>query len=327
MAFVKKIKTEMAESFKPASVFVCRYLYTVSVVFLLFCLALLVGLGYLLYQNSALLQANDALYAERQILQNAYYQEHSTLEETRHELLGYKENLRTTQEQRDFLAKNLEQEKEKVATKEEEVGKLSTTIEKLTTLDPELLQKYSKVFFLSENYVPQQLFPVPDKYKYYEERDVSVLTQVWPYLQGLLLRAEREGITLYILSGYRSFDRQANLKSKYKVIYGSGTANQFSADQGYSEHQLGTTLDFITTGLGGQLYGFDKTEAYEFMKKYAHEYGFTLSYPEKNGYYIFEPWHWRFVGIKLATYLHEQGKNFHDLSQRELDKYLLTIFD
>jgi D-alanyl-D-alanine carboxypeptidase len=83
----------------------------------------------------------------------------------------------------------------------------------------------------------------------------------------------------------------------------------------------------ITTGLGGMLDGFDKTSAYQWMLNNAYKYGFILSYPKNNGYYVFEPWHWRFVGIKLATDLHSQGKNFYDLDQRTIDGYLVSVFD
>ena len=53
-------------------------------------------------------------------------------------------------------------------------------------------------------------------------------------------RLKKDGVDLLIISGFRSFNEQSNLKDNYKVVYGTG-ANKFSADQGYSEHQLGTT--------------------------------------------------------------------------------------
>src|SRR3970282_1720772 len=128
------------------------------------------------------------------------------------------------------------------------------------------------------------------------------------------------------LSGYRSFGTQASLKSQYSVTYGSNS-NSFSADQGYSEHQLGTTVDFTTKKTGETLTGFDKTPAYEWLLKNAYLFGFIFSYPKANFYYIFEPWHWRFVGVYLATYLHEQNKNFYDMPKRDIDQYLIKIFD
>ena len=317
---MKKILIKKIADFAWKDFFNKNWLYLLTILTLL---STGVGIGFITYQNNVLFQENSAVRYEKNMFSLAYTRTNISLKETQKELYKYKKDLEITEVQKKVLAENLGQEKEKVADQEKKID----TLEKLTTIDPELLKKYSKIFFLSENYVPKQLFPVPDQYKYYEERDLDIDMQVWPYLQGLLLRAQRENIALYILSGYRSFGTQSKLKSRYSVTYGAGTANQFSADQGYSEHQLGTTVDFITTGIGGQLYDFNKTNAYKWLEENAHEYGFTLSYPEKNGYYIFEPWHWRFVGIKLATNLYKQKKNFHDLSQREIDKYLLYIFD
>ena len=213
---------------------------------------------------------------------------------------------------------------------EEAVGEISSTVDildKLSKTDPELLQKYSKVYFLNEHYVPERLVEIEGEYLYSERKPELIHALVAPHLGDLLGTAKAEGVTIFVKSAYRSFDEQKYLKSSYSVTYGVGGANQFSADQGYSEHQLGTTVDFITTGLGGQLEGFETTQEYQWMQNSAHMYGFTLSYPSNNLSYIFEPWHWRYVGIELATLLHDQNKYFYDFEQREIDEYLVNIFN
>jgi len=239
------------------------------------------------------------------------------------------------------LSSALEQEKQNVvAIKDElkkEIGSFGeevdtiagtvTTLEKLSKTDPELLQKYSKIFFLNEHYEPPRLVELIDQYEYNESKRLQIHNDVWPYLQSMLNQALEENVEIYVFSAFRSFDTQESLKGQYTIIYGQGTANQFSADQGYSEHQLGTTADLITPGIGGTLSDFEKTGAYIWLQNNAHKYGFVLSYPENNSYYIFEPWHWRFVGVKLAEDLHNSGKNFYDLDQREIDEYLVYIFD
>lgn len=201
------------------------------------------------------------------------------------------------------------------------------TLEKLSKTDPELLQKYSKVFFLNEHYAPERLATIEKEYTYSDARAEKINALVRPYLEKLLNKAKDDGIELYVKSAYRSFGEQSALKSAYTVTYGAGSANRFSADQGYSEHQLGTTVDFISTGQGGELRGFEKTAAYTWLKKNAHRYGFILSYPEGNNFYIFEPWHWRFVGVDLAGDIYERGKYFYELEQREIDTYLAKLFD
>ncbi|MDE1966042.1 MAG: M15 family metallopeptidase, partial [Patescibacteria group bacterium] len=179
-----------------------------------------------------------------------------------------------------------------------------------------------------ENYAPANLTLIPAADDYAANRPEQFLTKAWPFLGNMLNQAQADGVPLYVASAYRSFGTQAALKSEYTVTYGAGTANQFSADQGYSEHQLGTAVDLITTGMGGELsQAFDQTKAYAWLADNAYRYGFELSYPRGNAYYVYEPWHWRFVGVALATYLHDNGLHFYDLDQRVIDTYLLTIFD
>ncbi len=217
--------------------------------------------------------------------------------------------------------KNLELEREK-RRNEREIDKL----EKLTTIDPELLKKYSKVFFLSENYSPPEVEDVKEEYKITPGKDLQILEDVEPFLHDMLEDANEESINLRVISAYRSFETQMQLKSNYVTTYGSG-ANQFSADQGYSEHQLGTTVDFGTPEVTGAYMSFENTTAFTWLKLNAHKYGFILSYPSGNSYYQYEPWHWRFVGKELADDLFDDKKSFYELDQREIDKYLLEIFD
>jgi D-alanyl-D-alanine carboxypeptidase len=201
------------------------------------------------------------------------------------------------------------------------VGKL----DKLSKTDPELLQKYSKVYFLNENYEPSAFEKIPTEYIFGED-DEYIHGEVSAFLKDLLEDAHADGIDMRVISGYRSFKTQGSLKVTYRVTYGSG-ANAFSADQGYSEHQLGTTVDFTTVAIGSSFAGFDVSEAYAWLEKNASRYGFVLSYPKDNAYYQYEPWHWRFVGRDLARDLRRDGKYFYDLDQRTLDEYLISIFD
>ena len=200
-------------------------------------------------------------------------------------------------------------------------------LQKLAQADPMLLKKYSKVYFMNENYTPKHLVNISSHYIYSETRTEQFLTESLPFLNNLLESAKTAGVSLYVKSAYRSFAEQKTLKSAYKVTYGAGTANAFSADQGYSEHQLGTTVDFISSGQSGQLSGFDKTASYTWLTNNAYQYGFILSYPKGNNYYVYEPWHWRYVGVRLATHLHENNLHFYDMDQRDIDTYLVNLFD
>lgn len=200
-----------------------------------------------------------------------------------------------------------------------------TDIKKLEETDKELLAKYSKVFFLNEHYTPAQLATLPSSYT--AGKQLQLEAQVVPFAIDMLNAMESDTLAPIVSSAYRSFDYQADLKHRNAVTYGAGTANQFVADQGYSEHQLGTTMDISSNALGGKLVGFEKTPEYNWLQQHAYMYGFVLSYPKDNAYYAFEPWHWRFVGVALATELHKQGIHFYDMPQRDIDAYRLKMFE
>ncbi len=200
------------------------------------------------------------------------------------------------------------------------------TLQKLSQTDPELLKKYSKIFFLNENYLPVGLTEIDPQFLYDKAKPLRFLTGALPHLNTLLNAAKGAGLSLEVLSSYRSFSEQSGLKSTYAVVYGSG-ANKFSADQGYSEHQLGTALDFTNPKVKATFTGFQMTSEYTWLKANAWQYGFIESYPPNNKYYIYEPWHWRYVGTALSTKIHNDQKEFYNLDQREIDTYLINFFE
>jgi len=250
-------------------------------------------------------------------------------QEVETELASTTDMLRVRDQQNEELRLALESEQNRLRDLGEQVEDLTGTIddlEKLAETDKQLLQKYSKVFFLNEHYEPPKLSSIRKQYLYDESKEQEILSGVRRYLEDMIDDAKDDDVELFVRSAYRSFGTQATLKTGYSVTYGSG-ANTFSADQGYSEHQLGTTVDFTTTGLNGGLDGFQNTPAYEWLLDNAYRYGFVLSYPQGNAYYQFEPWHWRFVSRDLARYLHKKDLNFYDVDQRTIDEYLIDFFD
>jgi LAS superfamily LD-carboxypeptidase LdcB len=158
------------------------------------------------------------------------------------------------------------------------------TIVKEAANDEELLQKYSKVYFLNENYSPKNLVTIDQILIAEENKTLLFHAQAYPFLVRMIAAATAQGIDIRIASAFRSFEEQAGLKSRYKMTYGSG-ANAFSADQGYSEHQLGTTCDLTSPDTGGISLKFEKGKAYEWLTNNAYKFGFILSYPKNNTYY------------------------------------------
>lgn len=129
---------------------------------------------------------------------------------------------------------------------------------------------------------------------------------------------EAAGLKPFIISGYRSYATQSIAWNKW-LDREPDRAAILSAPPGHSEHQLGTTIDFGSPELPGivgeediQFHTyFYMTSESRWLEDNAHQYGFTLSYPrdsfELTGFY-YEPWHYRYVGVELASQLKEAGQ-------------------
>ncbi len=132
---------------------------------------------------------------------------------------------------------------------------------------------------------------------------------VYPDLKRLFEDAKSQGLYLRIVSAYRSYDQQKSLFSGY--LKKDKNANRYSAEAGHSEHQLGTTIDFGSgEGSDDLAVRFADTREGVWLEAHSPEYGFVMSYPKnqesKTGY-IFEPWHFRYVGVDSALQLqHKQ---------------------
>jgi len=106
--------------------------------------------------------------------------------------------------------------------------------------------------------------------------------------------AAEEGVTLLIVSGYRSIDYQARLIRK-KINAGQ-SVNEIlavNAAPGHSEHHTGRAIDIATPGSRPLTEEFEDSDAFHWLKQNASEYGFSMSYPRNNPEgFIYEPWHW-----------------------------------
>ena len=117
--------------------------------------------------------------------------------------------------------------------------------------------------------------------------------------------AKKDGVTLYISSGFRSYSTQNRIYNNYVARDGVKEADTYSARPGYSEHQSGLALDLNI--IGNSFNG--STEA-KWLEKNCYKYGFILRYPKgktnETGY-VYESWHFRYVGEDLARKLYNGG--------------------
>jgi len=181
----------------------------------------------------------------------------------------------------------------------------------------------NKTFALPHDYEPNDL-TVPNIPFPFEEDDPKkqLRAVAADALEDLFIAAEKDGVVLYGVSGFRSYDRQEAIFASNVERHGEDHANTYSARAGESEHQTGLVMDVtaesvhfdLVTDLG------DKKEGI-WLADHAHEYGFIIRYPkgkESITKYQYEPWHLRYVGEKAASEMFEQKLTLEEYLQLHL---------
>lgn len=180
-----------------------------------------------------------------------------------------------------------------------------------------LLTIVTLTYGISREYEPQDLVTIDSQLPFAVTLGypTEVRESALQPLVDLIAAMQAEGLNPFIISGYRSYASQAIAYAKWKEKY-PDTASILSARPGFSEHQLGTTVDFgspeLASIVGEEIefhtYFYQTSEG-KWLTENAHKYGWTLSYPrdafELTGFF-YEPWHYRYVGVELATMLHEE---------------------
>lgn len=116
--------------------------------------------------------------------------------------------------------------------------------------------------------------------------------------------AKAEGVTLTVSSAYRSYAVQQQTYQHWVSVNGQRLADQLSARPGYSEHQTGLAIDFSSPEGCRLEECYEDTRAGRWLAKNAPNYGFILRFPKGQQAitgYLFEPWHYRYLGKDLAA--------------------------
>ncbi len=157
----------------------------------------------------------------------------------------------------------------------------------------------------------------------YASEGVSLHPQAYDAFKSLVQAMKADGLAgIYITSGYRSYQTQANLYNRYVKNRGQEWADNYSARAGSSEHQTGLAADVTATDQPRT--SFDETPQYEWMKSHAHEYGFILRYTVQNQSvtgYEYEPWHYRYLGRELAEKVQDSGLTYDEYYELYLREY------
>lgn len=200
---------------------------------------------------------------------------------------------------------------------------VNLSMDKDDYVDPINVDKFSrdmlvnKHYKLSEDFVPDDLVTFDEKYCNGEVQEGNREAVV--AFKNMYEAAKKEGLELVINSSYRSYQDQEEICNTYKELYGEGYVSRYVALPGYSEHQTGLSFDIGSTSSNV----FADSKEYEWMLDNAYKYGFILRFTKANlsitGFRS-EPWHYRYVGKKIAKYIYDNDISFEEYYAEFLDK-------
>jgi D-alanyl-D-alanine carboxypeptidase len=174
---------------------------------------------------------------------------------------------------------------------------------------------------LPSDYAPDDLAPLWDyRVPTLGGAEMLLRREAAGHLRRLVKDAAADGEELVVASAYRSYADQQTSYARLKSIYGT-EAGGMTATPGHSQHQLGTAVDFTNAAAGYEVWRpFGETSAYWWLRDHAPEHGFVLAYPrgkEAETGYQWEPWHYRYVGVKNAERFEESGLSLQEFLTRE----------
>lgn len=155
------------------------------------------------------------------------------------------------------------------------------------------------VTYIEGYLIANKTYSLPESY------GSGLTAETYAAFSDMAAAAAADGINIYIVSGFRSYAFQGGLYNNYVLMDGKDAADTYSARAGHSEHQSGLAFDLNTTDRS-----FGETREGIWLSENCWKYGFILRYPkgktDETGY-IYEPWHFRFVGTDLAPMLYNGG--------------------
>lgn len=190
-------------------------------------------------------------------------------------------------------------------------------------VDPLVIDKFDDYVLvnkhrqLSSDYVPDDLVTIDEEYVK-ADGDVEIERNVAKAFYDMEEAASKDGMELMVSSGYRSYEDQEEITNTYLELYGQNYVDNYVAKPGFSEHQTAMSLDIASKSVDT----FVNSDEYVWMMDNAYKYGFILRYPRSKeditGYKC-EAWHYRYVGKKIAKYIHDNNITY--------DEYYVMFLD
>lgn len=175
----------------------------------------------------------------------------------------------------------------------------------------------NKYYFLGSDYIPKDLVTISSRCSGGYQR---LTREAATNFEKMCNDAIKAGYHIRVRSAYRSFNNQRAIYSNYVKRDGERSADRYSARAGYSEHQTGLAADISNNS--GSFIQFGKTKEFKWMQQNSYKYGFILRYTKENEPitgYMSEPWHYRYVGVDIATYMHNNPMTYEEYFVRFLE--------
>lgn len=167
-----------------------------------------------------------------------------------------------------------------------------------------LVNKYNK---LPDNYEIDDLVTLNNEYS---KKGEKVREVIYNDLKKMFDEAKKDNINLNVISGFRTNEKQDTLFNNSIKKNGLDHALIYSAKPGYSEHQLGLAIDINSVEES-----FKNTNEYKWLKNNSYKYGFIERYPEgkeKITGFGYEPWHYRYLGVDVATKIFTENITYEE---------------
>lgn len=175
----------------------------------------------------------------------------------------------------------------------------------------------NKYYKLDKDYEPEDLTIINSKFASGTQKLRKEAADKFEEMASDMLK---ENLKIYAGSTYRSYSYQEGLYNRYVKKDGFKEAETYSARAGYSEHQLGLAVDIVN---GKWNYLSEGDKEYTWLINNSYKYGFILRYPHESEYitgYVFEDWHFRYLGIDLATKVYESKLTYDEYIARGMLK-------
>lgn len=217
----------------------------------------------------------------------------------------YKKLAEVTADTLSFSDKDYKGERKTYYYKVKAVSKTNDSVEYTTsnTIKKTVFKRKSKVHgvtYIDGILIANKTYKLPKTY------NPGTDSKAYKAFQRMQSDAYKDGISLFIASGFRSYSYQKSLYNDYKSKDGREKADTYSARAGHSEHQTGLAFD-----INDPSSSFENTKEAKWLEKNCIKYGFIIRYQkskEKITGYKYEPWHIRYLGKGLAKKVTKSGK-------------------